>query len=147
MRRFNPWICQFDPELHTFAYVRKRSAFLLTSIVSAAAKVFNPSLRPSLQAHADRLFGESFSQGTKSAEVIHAILVLTYWKEPEDTRAWLSIGYVIRMCMELGWHKLHINKRDNSLVQAQQDQALEASRRALRDSERLWLLLFVYDRR
>jgi hypothetical protein len=142
MRKFSPWIAQFDTKLHTFAFVRRRSSFLLTAILSAAAKAFNPTLRPSLHAHATGLMSESFSRGTKSVEVIHAMLLLTYWKEPDDTRVWLSVGYVIRMCMELGWHKLRPKNKDDP-----QDSTSETARRMTRDVERLWLVIFVYDRR
>lgn len=141
MRDLNPYICQFDPALHTFSYVQRKSAFLLTAILSASAKAFNSSVHRSLQAHAEDLFTTCFRTGKKSPEIIQAILILTYWKEPDDTRAWLSTGYVIRMCMELGWHKL-VPKSQKEREAMSDLQRMEA-----RSVERTWLLLFVYDRR
>ncbi|KAH8896893.1 hypothetical protein GQ53DRAFT_639368, partial [Thozetella sp. PMI_491] len=140
MNKFNSWICQFDPLFHTFAYVRQHSPLLLTAVLAAAAKAFNTSLAKPLRAHAEKLLAEAFLSGAKSANIIHAILVLTYWKEPEDTRAWLFIGHAIRICHELGWHRLRVSPPERS------DECSEESKRALRNVERIWLLLFVYDR-
>ncbi|KAL5623885.1 hypothetical protein BROUX41_003945 [Berkeleyomyces rouxiae] len=141
MQKFNPWIAQFDPSLYTFSYVRSRSTFLLTAILAAAAKAFSPELKKPLQNLARSLHTESFVQGTKSVEVVHATLLLTYWKEPDDTRAWLITGYIIRMCMELGWHQLPFHREDDDHWEPK-----ELEVRKERDVERLWLLLFVYDR-
>jgi hypothetical protein len=89
------------------------------------------------------LFTESFRRGDKSPEVVQAILLLTYWKELDDTRAWLSVGYAIRLSMELGWHKLTWNEGDeDNLSQSEVER-----RRNIRNLERTWLVLFVYDRR
>lgn len=136
----NPYISQLDPLLHTFSYVRQRSSFLLCSILAVSAKMFNPALYEPLHKHAEDLFVDGFRQGTKSVETAQAILILTYWKEPEDTRSWVTLGYVIRMCMDLGWHKLaprSIRERD-SLTTTQL--------REVRNIERTWFVLFVYDR-
>lgn len=141
MTHLNPYICQFDPVLHTFAYVQRRSPFLLSAILAASAKAFNPSVHSALREHAEYMFAKCFSKGKKSTEIIQAILVLTYWKEPDDTRAWLSIGYVIRMCMELGWHRRSPVSKDTL------EQMDVVTWRELRSIERTWLLLFVYDRR
>lgn len=139
MQNLNPFIAQLDPSLHTFSYVRQKSSFLLSAMLATAAKALNPSFYAPLQAHTDRLFTESFRRGKKSTEDIQAILILTYWKEPDDSRVWLSIGYAIRMCMELGWHKLGLNKSKRPET--------DTERREARNIERTWLLLFVYDRR
>lgn len=141
MRDLNPYVCQFDTTLHTFAYVQRRSSFLLSAILAASAKAFNPSSHRPLRDHAEELFTRCFRSGKKSTEIIQAIMVLTYWKEADDTRAWLSIGYVIRMCMELGWHKL---SRKSS---KERENLKDVESREVRSIERTWLLLFMYDRR
>lgn len=141
MRDLNPYIFQFDPDLHTLGYVQRRSAFLLSAILAVSAKAFNPSVYHILQSHAEDLFTRCFRSGKKSTEIIQAILVLTYWKEPDDTRAWLSVGYVIRMCMELGWHKITPKSRKD--LEALSNIEWKENR----NIERTWLLLFVYDRR
>ncbi|KAF1931062.1 uncharacterized protein M421DRAFT_408446 [Didymella exigua CBS 183.55] len=95
MKYFNPFISQLDCYLHTLGYVRETSRLLLTAVLAAAAKLLHPSLYIVLLNHAKR-----------STETIHAILILTYWKKPDDNLAWLSVGLAIRMAIELGWHQL-----------------------------------------
>jgi hypothetical protein len=140
MTELNPYISQLDPNLHSLEYVRQKSSFLLSAILTAASKSFEPALYPSLHAHAEKLFLEAFQRGDKSTETVQAIMILTYWKEPNDTRAWMSVGLAIRMSMDLGWHKLGSNATPP-------EDLTEARQRSIRNDERTWLVLFVYDRR
>jgi hypothetical protein len=141
MNILNPYISQLDLNLHTFSHVRRKSAFLLSSILAASAKMFNPGLYKPLHQHAEDLLVDSFRRGEKSTETAQAILILTYWKEPEDTRSWVTLGYVIRMCIDLGWHKLRPSSRRD------REGLTEMQIREARDVERTWFVLFVYDRR
>lgn len=141
MRSMNPFVSQFDPQLHTFEYVQQRSPFLLTSILAAAARAFHPPLHSRLRAHSEALLATSFTQGVKSTEMIQGILVSTYWKEPDDTRSWLLVGYAIRMAIELGWHKF------TSARAGSPEGETGTEIRELRNAKRTWLILFVYDRR
>jgi len=141
MRCLNPYISQLDPKLHTFDRVRQRSPFLLTTILSTSSKAFHPSLHPALRAHSEKLLGETFAKGTKSAEVVQGILIFTYWKEADEMRTWLLVGYAIRMSIELGWHEL---EQSTTTENSTED---ETSIREARNIERTWLVLFVYDRR
>ncbi|KPM42662.1 hypothetical protein AK830_g3888 [Neonectria ditissima] len=140
MNFLNPYISQLDPILHTFTYVRQQSPFLLGAILAMSAKSFNPALYKKLLDHAQDLYGDSFRSGKKSTEMAQAILILTYWKEPEDTRAWTSLGYVIRVCMDLGWHRLMPYSAPSRASMT------EAEKREVRNIERTWYVLFVYDR-
>jgi hypothetical protein len=141
MVNLNPYISQLDPQLHTFDRVRQQSAFLLTAVLAAAAKAFNPALHRKLRDHAEDILTGIFRTGIKSVETAQAVMVMTYWKESEDTRAWMFVGYVIRMGMELGWHRLtpYSPQRSGSRADLQNRQA--------RNIERTWFVLFVYDRR
>lgn len=141
MKHLNPFVSQLDPFLHTLEYVRRKSSFLFVAILAAASKSLHESLYPSLHSHAEMLYSESFRRGWKSTEVIQAILILTYWKKPDDSRAWLSVGYAIRMAVELDWHQLG---NDNRKAPAESS---ELNAREFRSVERTWLVLFVYDRR
>ncbi|TDZ49730.1 Protein priB [Colletotrichum trifolii] len=67
-------------------------------------------------------------------------MIMTYWKDPDDTRAWMYLGYVIRMGMEMGWHRLAPRQSQRS------DPAAELELREAKNIERTWLVLFVYDR-
>ncbi|KAL3452352.1 hypothetical protein BJX65DRAFT_303185 [Aspergillus insuetus] len=138
MQKINPYISQLDPALHTFSFLRN-SPFLLTTVLAAAAKAFESSLYADLNAHAEALFSNSFRRGDKSTEIIQAILLTTYWKEPNDTRAWTSVGLAIRIAMDLDWHKL-------SPTSSQRESLTELQRREIRNVERTFLVLFVYDR-
>lgn len=141
MKHLNPFISQLDPSLHTFQYIRETSSFLLAAVLAAAAKLLHPSLHKPLLAHAEGLFLESFRCGLKSKETVQAILILTYWKEPHDNRAWLSVGHAIRMAIELGWHHLGCDgMRPPGVIS--DHKAMQ-----FRNIERTWLVLFVYDRR
>jgi hypothetical protein len=137
----NPYISQFDPELHTLEYIQQKSSILLSAILSASSKAFHPPLHSRLRSHTETLLAQAFISGDKSVEVVQAILVMTYWKEPEETRTWLLIGYAIRMCLELGWHELVLQKSDEV------DNETENAARERRNIERTWLVIFVYDRR
>lgn len=137
MRCLNPYISQLDPKLHSFDYVRQKSPFLLTTILSTSSKAFHPSLHPALRSHSEKLLGEAFVQGIKSTETVQAICIFTYWKEPDEIRTWLLVGYAIRICIELGWHELEPGRVGHD----------ESSSRERRNIERTWLVLFVYDRR
>ncbi|OBR11304.1 Fungal specific transcription factor domain-containing protein [Colletotrichum higginsianum IMI 349063] len=141
MENLNPYISQLDPQLHTFDRVRQQSAFLLTSVLAAAAKAFNPALHKKLREHAEDIHASDFRQGTKSVETAQAVMILTYWKESQDTRAWMLLGYVIRMGMELGWHRLAPYSHHHP------PSASDLERRQARNIERTWFVLFVYDRR
>lgn len=141
MTSLNPYISQLDPHLHTYARVKEKSTFLLTTILAAAAKAFNPALAPRLRDHAEELLGKNLVRGAKCIETAQAIMIMTYWKDPDDTRAWMYLGYVMRMCMELGCHRL------KPYVGSTTDLPIENTSREQRDVERTWLVLFVYDRR
>ncbi|PGH14759.1 hypothetical protein AJ80_05803 [Polytolypa hystricis UAMH7299] len=138
----NPFICQFDPKLHTLQYIRSRSAFLFSALLSGASKVFLPTLYPALHGHAEALLRDILSSGQTSTEIVQGICLLTYWKEPSDSRAWLRVGYAIRACIEMGWHKLKPSNCDPGAYQRE----TEIQIRERRNKERAWLMLFVYDR-
>ncbi|KAF5712414.1 hypothetical protein FMUND_8509 [Fusarium mundagurra] len=131
----NPYISQLDPHLHTFTYVRSKSAFLLSSMLAMAAKAFNHVLYVKLYDHAQDLFSNVFRRGSKSVEIVQAILILTYWKEPQDTRVWTSVGYAIRICMDLGWHKLAYCRSEAVTTES------EVQRRERRNIERTCISL------
>lgn len=142
----NPFICQFDPVLHTVRYVRNRSPFLFTALLSVAAKVFCPAIYAKLHEHSEKLLHNIMGSGEKSLEIIQGVCLLTHWKESSDTRAWMFIGYAIRGGLELGLNKLKPSILDKpmQLVSGFEE---EMELREQRSKERTWLVLFIYDRR
>ncbi|KAM5432152.1 hypothetical protein McanCB21832_005163 [Microsporum canis] len=141
----NPFICQFDPVLHTVRHIRHRSSFLFTALLSVAAKVFCPALYAKLHEHSEKLLHNIMGSGKKSLEIIQGLCLLTHWKEPSDSRAWMFIGYAIRAGLELGLNKLKPSILDKpmQLVSGFEE---EMMLREQRSKERTWLVLFIYDR-
>lgn len=82
--RLNPFINLFDPELHSFAYIR-RCPFLFTTLLMAGTKFFNPKLYPKCRELADLHAIQAFAEARKSVEIVQAFMCLTYWREPDDT--------------------------------------------------------------
>jgi len=142
LKHQNPFINQLDPGIHTLTYVRQRSPFLASAVLAVAAKGADAVLHERLVDHAEDLLTTSFRQGLKSTEIAQAVMVLTYWKKPEDNRAWISLGYAVRMGMELGWHRLHKHSPGDIARMRSDKERLEA-----RNIQRTWYILFVYDRR
>ncbi|KPI40628.1 Protein priB [Cyphellophora attinorum] len=142
MNNCNPLVCVLDPDLHTFRYVQDRSSLLMTIILAAASKAYNPSYHSVLQQHAEKLLAKCFTSGRKSPEIIQAFLLSTYWKQPDDSRSWPMVGYAIRIAQELGWHKFQLASDRGSDTTTQSHESI----RIRRNMERTWLVLFVYDR-
>ena len=83
--RLNPFICLFDPSLHSVSYVRSRSRFLFTTLIMAGCKFFRPELYHVCAKMANDLAIRAFTENWISVEVVQAFACLCYWKEPEDT--------------------------------------------------------------
>lgn len=90
--RLNPFICLFDPALHSVTYVRSRSPFLFTVILMAGCKFFKPEAFRQCQKMANELATRAFAENWKSVEVVQAFACLCYWKEPEDTVTFLPFA-------------------------------------------------------
>ncbi|KZV67951.1 hypothetical protein PENSPDRAFT_583137 [Peniophora sp. CONT] len=135
--RLNPFICLFDPALHSVTYVRSRSPFLFTVILMAGCKFFKPEAFRQCQKMANELATRAFAENWKSVEVVQAFACLCYWKEPEDTRTWTYIGYACRMAIELGLNRYHATAPPGEN---------EYQLRERRNRERTYLVLFVHDR-
>ncbi|KAG1778609.1 fungal-specific transcription factor domain-containing protein [Suillus placidus] len=111
--RLNPFINLFDPALHSVAYCAE-------------------CLRL-----ANELAVRAFAEGWKRVEVIQAFSCLTYWREQEDNRTWMYIGYACRMAVELGLNRYHAKPPAHET---------DFQLRERRNRERTYLVLFVHDR-
>lgn len=83
--RLNPFINLFDPELHSASYIRRKSAFLYTTLLMAGSKFFKSQLYTRCRDLAERHAVKAFAEQHKSVEVVQAFMCLTYWKEPDNT--------------------------------------------------------------
>ncbi|WEW57044.1 hypothetical protein PRK78_002503 [Emydomyces testavorans] len=114
-------------------------------LLAAAAKVFSPHLYVRLHDHVEFLLSDILGSGQKSTEIVQGICLVTHWKEPSDSRAWMLVGYAIRACIEMGWHRLsptNLDPAENGPGGHEKEMEL----RERRNKERTWLMLFVYDR-
>ncbi|TNY19797.1 hypothetical protein DMC30DRAFT_287113 [Rhodotorula diobovata] len=133
----NCYIVLFDRHLHTADYVRSTSTVLFTAILTASAKFFRAELYPQLLTSAQQLVTRAMGgDGEPTLGLVQALLILTYWKEPFDTSAWLKVGYAIRLGYQL---RLHYKRRhplpDN-----------EHEARVILDRERTWIVLICNDK-
>ncbi|BGP45734.1 hypothetical protein JCM10450v2_001564 [Rhodotorula kratochvilovae] len=133
--KMNAFIILLDPYLHTLAHVRASSTVLFASVLAVSAKFLRPDLYPSLISTAKHLVGRGIIDGKVTLGLVQAILLLVYWKEPEDRSAWLRIGEAIRM-----GYQLHLHEQRAAPLPADE---LEA--RQIMDRERTWIDLCAFD--
>jgi len=135
--RLNPFINLFDPTLHSVAYVRSKCPLLFTTLIMAGCKFFEPSLYKECLRLAHELAIRAFAENWKRVEVVQAFACLTYWREQDDNRTWMYIGYACRMAVELGL---------NRYVAKPPAHESDFQLRERRNKERTYLVLFVHDR-
>ncbi|SNX82137.1 uncharacterized protein MEPE_00843 [Melanopsichium pennsylvanicum] len=145
--RINPVLDLFDPFLHSVSFVRMRSAFL-TTVISAMAARFSDTphdakLATMLDKHwQEKLLPTILLGGYKSVEISQAFLILTTYSRPTnrlvDDRSWQYLGFAIRTATEVGVNR-KVTPSENLLGN-------EQVARRVRNRERLWFNLFLYDR-
>lgn len=163
-----------DRFVHSLAFVRGRSSFLLTSILAAAALFIQSAeaLSKRLSAHCRRLAHTAMVEHYRSVEVVLAFMVNVPWLSfgdhwaDDETCSYLSAALTV--AMDLSLHKIVTpspnNVPDASLqgytgsdcIDAKKALCLDGfdnveptsmlGRRLLRRRERTWLSLFVLDR-
>ncbi|TKY85966.1 hypothetical protein EX895_004791 [Sporisorium graminicola] len=145
--RINPVLDLFDPFLHSVAFVRMRSAFLTTVISSMAARFSDTPQDAKLASTLDKHWQEKLLPmillgGYKSVEISQAFLILTTYSRPTnrlvDDRSWQYLGFAIRTATEVGVNR-KVTPSENLLGN-------EQVARRVRNRERLWFNLFLYDR-
>ena len=108
--RLNPIVLLFDPHLHTFDYVREKSAFLwvpqprityltepdgsFTSMLSSASKFIAPSLSSQLLRLSIEHSVHAIFASHRSIEDVQSWMLVYFWKTPRDNRAWTYVGLV-----------------------------------------------------
>ncbi|KZV75905.1 hypothetical protein PENSPDRAFT_748106 [Peniophora sp. CONT] len=135
--RINPFICLFDPALHSVDYIRLRSPFLFTVLLMVSCKFFKPEVFHRCQELARELATQALTGDWKSVEVVQAFACLCYWEEPEDTRSWTYIGHACRMAIEIGLNRYKARPATDEN---------ELQQRERRNRERTYLVLVVHDR-
>ncbi|CDR99062.1 hypothetical protein [Sporisorium scitamineum] len=145
--RINPVLDLFDPFLHSVTFVRMRSAFLTTVISGMAARFSDTPQDAKLASTLDKHWQEKLLPmillgGYKSVEISQAFLILTTYSRPTnrlvDDRSWQYLGFAIRTATEVGVNR-KVTPSENLLGN-------EQVARRVRNRERLWFNLFLYDR-
>ncbi|KAI0016828.1 hypothetical protein F4780DRAFT_660389 [Xylariomycetidae sp. FL0641] len=162
-----------DPIIHTVDFVRRRSAFLLTSIAAASA-LFSPgmeALHTRLARHRRTLANLVMTHRYKSVEVVLAFMVNVPWLPAgahwadDETSTYMAMA--LGIALDLGLNKIIMPaaaespfSRDavatSDRISARRALAMDGlaefeidsvmGRRFLRRRERTWLSLFVLER-
>lgn len=128
-----PWT---DRTVHSFPYLRSTSTVLFTSVLASSSKFFRRDLHPQLISHAQTLLNRTIASTRVDLGTIQSLQLLTYFKSPQDTSAWMKIGMGIRLGYQF---YMHI-PRKRPLPRDP-----HAARRIV-NAERTWYLMFCFDR-
>lgn len=162
-----------DPLIHTASFVRSQSAFLLTSILAAAA-LFLPSaaaLSKRLSRHSKFLAQRVIAERHRSVEIVLAFMVNVPWMAPgdclgdDDTCSYIAMALTVALDLSLNKIVTPSSSFDERLLKrlaradcidakralhmdgfGDVDPASELGRRLLRRRERAWIALFVVER-
>lgn len=162
-----------DPVVHTVSFVRSQSAFLFTSIMSAAA-LFLPSataLSKRLSRHCKTLAQNVIARRHRSVEIVLAFMVNVPWMEPgsclgdDDTCSYIAMALTVALDLSLNKIVLPSTSLGHGLLKRlAKVESIDAKRalsvdgfygidpdsdwgrRLLRRRERTWIALFVLER-
>ncbi|KAH7128300.1 hypothetical protein B0J11DRAFT_267172 [Dendryphion nanum] len=162
-----------DPQVHTLHFVRNRSAFLFTSLLTASAR-FLPStaaVAKRLLHHRLYLVQQIISRRFRSVEIILAFMVNVPWMHPgahagdDDTGYFISLA--LSLALDLSLNKIIVPSQSfepDALKRIPKADCIDATRaltmdgfedvdpksewgqRLLRRRERVWIALFVLER-
>jgi hypothetical protein len=90
-------------------YLRRTSTILFASVLATSSKFFRKDLHRRLSAHAQTILDRAIVSGASDIGVVQSLMILTYWKNPNDTSAWRKIGMAIRIGYQSFWH---VQRRD-----------------------------------
>ncbi|KAN0062084.1 hypothetical protein ACQY0O_005601 [Thecaphora frezii] len=151
-KNFGTFIHIFDPHLSTISYIRKHSAFLLTVLCATAAEFdqpdddhgSSPELAGALRRHVEDMMPAIMCGDYKNVEMAQAFLVLASYQPMADSamsdQTWAYLGNAIRIATELGCN-LCCYSLSTPMVHKQ-----EHYQRQLRNTERLWLNLWIFEK-
>ena len=106
----------------------QRWPLLFTTILAVSAKFFRKELYDALANHSHTLLLRAVFSGQSSLDIVKALILMVFWRDPSDRSASIKIGIALRLCQQLN---LHIPRT----------QRLPADRERadyIRDSERTW---------
>ncbi|KAF2265247.1 Zn(II)2Cys6 transcription factor [Lojkania enalia] len=162
-----------DPLVYTLPFIRTRSAFLFTSLLTASALFLPTAAAPAkrLLNHRNMLAQKVISQRYRSVEIVLAFLVNVPWMHPgvhtsdDDTGLYISIA--LSTALDLSLNKIIIPSWSFNMellkripkadcIDAKKALAMDGfedievgsewGQRLLRRRERVWIALFVLER-
>jgi hypothetical protein len=104
MERLNPLVAVLDGNLHTLEYLRRTSSVLFSTVLASSARFFRQDLHPALISHARTVLDRALLSGLSEIGVVQSLMIMTYWKDPEDTSGWMKVGMAIRLGYSRFWH-------------------------------------------
>lgn len=90
----------FDPGYHTFDQVRK-SVPLFNAVMYASARFFAPKVADAIYEMASTMINRALQDGFVDVTLVQALLVLVYWKKPQDPTAYHKLGLATRLMCQL----------------------------------------------
>lgn len=98
------WYAAADTPVHTMAYLRRTSSVLFSTVLASSSRFFRQDLHPALISHARTVLDRALLMGSSEIGVIQSLMLMTYWKDPEDTSGWMKVGMALRLGYSLFWH-------------------------------------------
>ena len=86
------------------SYLRRTSSVLFSTVLASSSRFFRHDLHPTLLSHARTVLDRALQAGSTDIGVVQSLMLLTYWKDPEDTSGWMKVGMAIRLGYSLFWH-------------------------------------------
>jgi hypothetical protein len=114
----NDLISLLDPDLHTSKFCRNTSTILFTAILTVSAKVIRPDLYPQLLTICEDMSCHDFRTGSRDIGYIQSIILLAFWREAHDSRAWTMFGHAIRLGFSIGLDRFARRPLPGDAVQA-----------------------------
>ncbi|KAM0747196.1 hypothetical protein T439DRAFT_328958 [Meredithblackwellia eburnea MCA 4105] len=146
-------IATMDAQIHTFEFVRSRSAFLFTTVLLCGS-LFIPGSTAActrLRLHSARLARAIVHEGFRSTEIIQGFMHYISWLPPpehfSDERIPLNTSIAYTLATELGIDQplgstAHLNPTEEPLLQADLEGFdgghREVVSRLIRNRERIW---------
>ncbi|KAL6917174.1 hypothetical protein FSST1_008669 [Fusarium sambucinum] len=141
-QHFNSLVGLLDPQLYSFIYTRSRSSLLFTMVLAIAARIFHPESYKTIKDHSEALLGRALLECDSVIENIWAIICMYHWKDTNDKRGEVLIGFASRMAAYAEWN---IPDRDTSVGRQALDSA-ELELRQERDRQRALAIFHCSER-
>lgn len=133
-RAVNVSLALFDPVLHTPAYCANHKR-LYTAILTIVCRFILPSLYPACMRLLRKLVAHALVEEVCTVEFIQALLVISFWREPDDHSAWRNVGIAVRLAYQLALHRPQARPLPSDPLLA----------RAVLNKERTFLHLIIAD--